>query len=196
MARQEEEMVLVVGRGKVPRFDGFMPVDRATVLGFMDEGRYMPRSLAEADEGFKQIIPYAVIMCGDRVFKYRRGVKGGESRLFGLISIGVGGHISSIDSTLFGEAYDQAFSRELAEEVVMAGVESNEIRGLINDESNAVGRVHLGVVHVLRIAAPDVRSNEKALQDAGFVSVDELRARADQLETWTRICLDNLEFLI
>lgn len=189
--KEKEEMVMVVPRDQVPDFQGFLPVDREMVLKLSSLGRYMKRSLAEEEPSFKQLIPYAIIMAGDQVFKYRRGVKGGESRLHGLISIGVGGHISAVDEDMFGEVYDQAFNRELSEEVMMAPVQSNDVRGLINDDSNPVGRVHLGVVHLIKVKFPDVRSREKALADAGFFSIRDLRARRPELETWSQICVDN-----
>ena len=92
---------------------------------------------------------------------------------------------------IFGEAYDKAFERELSEEVAMAPVLSNAVLGLINDDSNPVGRVHLGVVHLITLEIPEVKSREKALLDAGFVPLDELRSRYAELETWSQICLDN-----
>lgn len=191
MAGHEEEKVLVVPRAIVPVFQGFLAFNRASVLDLVAHGRYIPRSHAEHDDSWKQIIPYSVIMAGGKVFKYRRGVKGGESRLFGLISIGVGGHMSSGDADRGGEVYDQAFARELSEEVEMAGLVSNDVRGLINDDSNPVGRVHLGVVHLLKVDQPLVRSREDELVDDGFMSADELISRPAELETWARICLEN-----
>ena len=98
--KEREEMVMVVPRDQVPDFQGFMAVGRDYVLALSSLGRYMKRSLAEEDPSFKQLIPYAIIMSGGQVFKYRRGVKGGESRLHGLISVGVGGHISAVDEDL------------------------------------------------------------------------------------------------
>ncbi len=186
-----DELVLVVPRAAVPEFQGFLPFDRAGVLDLVGQGRFMARRQAEHDEDFKQIIPYAVFMAGDRIFKYRRGSKGGESRLFGLVSIGVGGHMSACDADAQGGLYDAAFARELSEEVEMADVIANDVRGLINDDSNPVGRVHLGVVHLIRVAAPLVRSREDELVDDGFALPAELAARPEELETWARICLEN-----
>jgi len=186
-----DEMVLVVPRSLVPSFQGFLPFDRAGILELVRHGQYMARSRAEHDEDFKQIIPYAVITCGDAVFKYRRGSKGGESRLFGLVSVGVGGHMSACDADAGDHVYDRAFEREMSEEVEMAPVVFNEVRGLINDDSNPVGRVHLGVVHHISVAAPMVRSREDELVDDGFVPVAELMARLDDLETWAGICMQN-----
>lgn len=186
-----DELVLVVPRRLVPAFQGFLPFGKPGVLDLVAQGRFMARSQAEHDEDWKQIIPYAVFMAGNRIFKYRRGAKGGESRLFGLVSIGVGGHMSACDADDQGRLYDTAFARELSEEVEMADLVSNDVRGLINDDSNPVGRVHLGVVHLMRVAAPLVRSREDELVDDGFASPADLHSRPADLETWARICLDN-----
>ena len=67
---------------------------------------------------------------------------------------------------------------------------------LLNDDSNDVGKVHLGVVHVLRVDAPDVRKREDKITEAGFKTVAELRDMRDRLETWSAICLDRIELLL
>jgi predicted NUDIX family phosphoesterase len=58
-----------------------------------------------------------------------------------------------------------------------------------------VGRVHLGVVHLLVAPTPDVRSKERALIETGFKTVPELRRVRAQMETWSQICLDRIEEL-
>src|SRR6185436_21116754 len=62
---------------------------------------YLNRSEAELDKRFKQLIPYVLILCNDKILRYRRGKGGGETRLHGLFSVGIGGHIADEDDNLF-----------------------------------------------------------------------------------------------
>ena len=66
---------------------------------------------------------------------------------------------------------------------------------LLNDDSNEVGQVHLGVVHIFDLASPQVEKNEAMITNLAFLSPEELRARRDTLESWSQICLDGLEKL-
>jgi hypothetical protein len=52
---------------------------------------FLPRSRAEDDPSFKQLIPYVVLKYRDQVFHYTRGQGGGEKRLRALRSVGIGG---------------------------------------------------------------------------------------------------------
>jgi len=116
-----------------------------------------------------------VLRAGDRIFHYRRGKKGTEQRLHALRSIGVGGHINPVDGPLFDGVYSAALVRELNEEVELPpGPPRLEPLGLINDDSTPVGQVHLGVVHVLHLDAPNVRPREAALAGTGFATPAEL----------------------
>jgi predicted NUDIX family phosphoesterase len=156
-------------------------------------GRFLPRARAEDDPNFKQLIPYVVLRHQGRIFRYRRGSKGTEARLHALRSIGVGGHINPADGKDFDGMYHAAMLRELREEVELpAGPQRLEPLGLINDDSVPVGRVHLGVVHLLELTTPDVRSREAALAEAGFASLVELVADRDAFETWSRFVIDEL----
>src|SRR6266542_3946898 len=63
--------------------------------------RYRNRSDAEQDKRYKQLIPYVLIFCNDKILRYRRGKGGQETRLHGLYSVGIGGHIADEDDNLF-----------------------------------------------------------------------------------------------
>src|SRR5580700_5965060 len=83
---------------------------------------YLNRSEAEQDKRFKQLIPYVLLICRDKILRYRRGKGGQETRLHGLYSVGVGGHISEEDNGLFSSSqlgYTEAMRRELMEEVAI-----------------------------------------------------------------------------
>jgi predicted NUDIX family phosphoesterase len=152
--------------------------------------RYMPRDEVEVNEEFKQLIPYVVLRHNGKVFHYTRGGAGGERRLHAKRSIGIGGHISLDDGGLSPEAYRVGMRRELAEEVELSGAYEERCVGLINDDRTPVGRVHLGVVHVLELCSPDVRSREAALVAGGFAPVAELREQREAFETWSQFLLD------
>src|SRR5690349_25157813 len=62
---------------------------------------YLNLSEAEQDRRFKQLIPYVLILCNGKILRYRRGKGGQETRLHGLFSVGVGGHILAKDHGLF-----------------------------------------------------------------------------------------------
>jgi predicted NUDIX family phosphoesterase len=153
---------------------------------------YRPRAEVETDPSYKQLIPYVVLKCGEQVFHYARGQRGTEARLRALRSIGVGGHISQDDSNLFGDPYREGMLREVAEEVHLESDYNERCLGIINDDSNAVGQVHLGIVHVFELREPKVRRREQALTKSGFAPLPELRAQQDEFETWSQIALDVL----
>jgi predicted NUDIX family phosphoesterase len=68
--------------------------------------------------------------------------------------------------------------------------------GLINDDSTEVGRVHFGIVHVLFCAPEQVRKKEQVITQVEFISIEELKTKRDQMETWSQFCLDNLDSLL
>src|SRR5437867_11503968 len=82
---------------------------------------YMNRSDAEQDKRYKQLIPYVLVIFNDRILRYRRGRGGQETRLHGLYSVGIGGHISEEDHGLFsdGAGYQDGMRREVKEEVAV-----------------------------------------------------------------------------
>jgi predicted NUDIX family phosphoesterase len=149
----------------------------------------------ERDPSFKQLIPYVIFQhrsaSGLRLFQYQRGKGQGEARLHRLRSIGVGGHIAAQDG-LEREAYEQGMRRELAEELEIETEFRSNCVGLINDDRNEVGQVHLGIVHVCEVDRPTVRAREADLCDAGFRSLDEIWQEFAHYETWSQICLEAL----
>ncbi len=160
---------------------------------------FLPRAKAENDPTHKQIIPYAILACGNRVLHYVRGKKAGEQRLVAKGSIGIGGHMNDEDESLFAwdeQAYRAGVEREVHEEVEISTPFEDRIVALLNDDTTEVGRVHLGIVHVFRLAEPKVQKREAMITNLAFLTKEELEARRDSLETWSQICLDQLERLL
>lgn len=196
MARNEEEVLVIPTQvlHDAGLFQGLCR-DVAHYLPRLLDPRhfsFLPRSRAEDDPNFKQLIPYVVLKHGPSVFHYRRGQGAGEKRLRALRSIGIGGHINPGDHAAAEHPYRQGMLRELAEEVELATTYRETCLGFINDDSLPVGRVHLGIVHLFELESPIVRQREADLVGAGFAPIGELMAQKDAFETWSQFALAEL----
>lgn len=202
MAKPEEN-VLVVRRALFDELGAFQGLQRDSaryIEAFLkrENNFFMPRSKAEDDSTHKQIIPYAIFTHAGKILHYVRGSKSGEKRLVAKGSIGIGGHINDSDESLFSfdmSAYRAAVHREIEEELKFEGGYTDRVVALINDDETEVGRVHLGVVHIVELTHDQVSAGEKAIAELGFLTVEELRARRENLETWSQIVLDEWEKL-
>lgn len=194
------EQVLVVARSlfdQLGAFQGFQPDAGRYLTDLLNpvNNFFMDRPAAEDDPTHKQLIPYSLFHHAGRLLCYTRGGKGGEKRLHAKKSVGIGGHINPVDQTqahLGEQTYNNGVEREIAEELRITGSYQQRVIGLINDDSNEVGRVHLGVVHWFDLESDDVVSNEDAIQDLQFVPVSELVGRIDELETWSAFCVKHV----
>ncbi len=160
---------------------------------------FIPRPEAETNPAYKQIIPYALIAFEKTVLHYVRGKKAGEQRLVAKGSIGIGGHMNETDESLFAmdeQAYRAGVEREVNEEIKIDTPFEDRIVALLNDDTTEVGRVHLGIVHVFKLAEPKVEKREAMITGLTFLSKEELLARRETMESWSQICLDSLERLL
>jgi len=204
MSAVAEENVLVVRRSlfdDLGSFHGlnFEPEKYLGALLSRGNNFFLPRAQAENDPSHKQIIPYALIVHGETILHYVRGKKAGEQRLVSKGSIGIGGHMNDTDESLFAwdeSAYHAGVAREVHEELKIDSAYDERVVALLNDDTTEVGRVHLGIVHVFRVAEPKVQKRETMITNVAFLTKDELRQRRDQLETWSQICLDSLDTLL
>ncbi|WP_339910057.1 phosphoesterase [Symmachiella dynata] len=153
---------------------------------------YQPRDVMEADPEFKQLIPYCIFQHAGEIFYYTRGGGQGEKRLHAKRSIGIGGHVSSVDENQADSPYLEGMRREIDEEVHVESPYTDRCVGMLNDDSNDVGKVHLGIVHVFDLEEPKIRPREKDMLETGFASPEQLLAEIDQFETWSQICLKAL----
>lgn len=162
----------------------------------VDSTSYLPRDDMEQDPSYKQLIPYCIFRHVDNdgvthLFQYTRGSGQGESRLHHQRSVGIGGHVSTIDCN-DQSPYHEGMRRELDEEVEIQTQYSESCVGLINDDQNEVGKVHLGIVHILDVEAPNVSPREDDIALAGFAPVAEILSDLEYFETWSQICIKAL----
>jgi predicted NUDIX family phosphoesterase len=191
------ERVLVLPRDRVPGgcdFTGVREASDEAMSGLQAavaaDGRFMERPLAEEDAAYKQLIPYVIVRDGALVYLMERTAAGGDPRLHGKASIGVGGHLNPVDE---GEdPLADGLRREWSEELIADWEPTFRLVGLLNDDTNPVGSVHLGVVFEVEAAGRGVEVRERDKLTGRFATLAEVRAAWDRMETWSRLVADHL----
>lgn len=193
-AGKQDENILVVKRTELfPEggWHGLKKVDgKAWVERILDKKEFHPRSLMETDQTFKQIIPYIVFTCNNKVFLMQRKSKGSETRLQGKWTLGIGGHLREEDMT---DANIMTWAtREFHEEVDYKGNFTVEPLGILNDDSNDVGKVHAGFVYLIKGDSADITIKEE-FQAGHLWSIEECEEKYESMETWAQIVFDWLK---
>lgn len=167
-----------------------------------------PRKSLEGDETFRQLLPYTVIKDTDEIGRtryavYRRCKGIGENRLLGKVSIGFGGHIDLADIVTYdghpstvdlAETITVSNEREIMEEVAFTDTAYYclDPLGILIDNSDAVGRVHVGLVQMLEIFDGTVAElKEDELEFIGMMTAEELEISHLDFENWSRILIDS-----
>ena len=198
------EMVLCVPSNKIWYPDGFTLLfgdDVAAnhhIYELLDNYATLePRNEVEDNIDFKQFIVYVIVSKGDCWYKYQRA--GGDDRLIDRYSIGIGGHVNLQDmrdadyDTV--HAIEGAVRRELGEEIVIPDwdkIKNLIWLGVINDNSDRVGQVHLGIVIELVVDEGNVYVAEDNLVHGGFENINTIQENIDKYESWSQILIDLL----
>lgn len=171
-------------------------VNSDVMTKILSYGIFEHRNLLEEDPSHKQIIPYAVICCNDEVFLFHRTKKQTESRLHNLYSLGVGGHMNPYGNRIDIAYMRHELEREMSEEVLVHNdchIEELVPVGFINDDTNEVGKVHLGVLYRIVLNNKSIEINEKDKMTGEWVKISELKDYYPQMESWSKIYVDLLE---
>ncbi len=192
MPHHHTEEILVVKRSVLfpqTAWQGIKTVDFATLLPLIARNQeFHPRFLMETDPTYKQVIPYLIFTHAGRYFLMQRHKQASEVRLQSKLSLGIGGHIRKEDMTNTSNIFEWA-AREFHEEVNYAGTLEIEPIGILNDDSNDVGKVHVGFVLLLHGDSDEI-SIRSELQSGELVSLTECLEKKDRMETWSQMVLD------
>ena len=191
MMGHPQELVLGAPRDSFPAGLDWRGVRAEPLDRYLDviraQGTFRMRSGAEDDHDWKQIIPYLVLRDGERIFLLRRTRAGGDARLHELYSIGVGGHVNPDDGDPLG-----GLRREWAEELMADFEPDFQPLGVLNDDGNPVGAVHLGLVYTADAGGRPVAVRETHKLSGDFATIEEVARVADRMETWSSLLFDFL----
>ncbi len=198
-----DEMITVVPRklifkDEAYQFDGFKSIqDEETkyIYETISQFETKRRGDMEEDPSYKQLISYCILENeDDEVLVYERLTGGGESRLHGLSSIGVGGHMNDVpEAVTVEEVIRENAARELEEEVGLnkQDVANMELIGFINDDQDEVGKVHIGVVFKLKVNKSSVEAVETDTLKIKWSDQTELLNHKNY-ETWSSLIIDGI----
>ena len=200
------ESILVVPRTALAlNWQGLKTTALAADLARIEQhAEFQPRGLMEQDENYKQIIPYLIFQYQDQLFLMQRAAQASEARLQQRWTLGIGGHLRAQDLasltltkgeerplapvTLAQQIFAWA-QREFHEEVSYHGQLQLSFLGLLNDDSNSVGRVHLGLVLLVQGDRPEIQIKTE-LQQGQLCSIAACREQQSQLESWSQIVFE------
>lgn len=172
--------------------------------GFRDQGldglldrirgnyRFRPRKDAEDDSTEPQIIPYVVFRHHGRYFLTHRLRRSSERRLRHLYSLGVGGHINPEDVAEGADPIEAGLRREWQEEVVYEGHFSTSLIGAINDQTTAVGCVHVGLIFLVDGDRPEISIREVDKLAGALMELEAMRSYYLDMESWSQLIFDYL----
>ena len=192
-----DEQILVVNRKELfnneeNHFYGYIKKDddkTKKIIDTFESYEVKRRGDMEEDTNYKQLIGYVLLkdeVTGE-VLVYKRLVGGGEARLHGKASVGIGGHMNEVEGKTIFEMLKINAARELNEEVGVSEEEAlNNLHfiGLINDDKTEVGQVHVGVVYECKVDKQRVEVKEDDTLVIKWMTGEEAKAE-ENYETWS-----------
>jgi predicted NUDIX family phosphoesterase len=173
----------------------------STFWHLASETHLVDRADCESNLNLRQLIPYGACVDDDgRIFTYSRGGEGGEGKLIGKLSIGLGGHVDLapvIGQALIKLLQDEG-NRELGEEGGLPPATLDFVRLLA--ATTPVDCVHCGVLFIRRVTAAEkaaLTPEAGCIEKGEWLLPQELAAVQDRLEEWSKLALDylNTEYL-
>ena len=152
-------------------------------------GQFHSRTAMEQDVRYKQIIPYLIFMHDEKIFVMQRKATATEQRLANKFSIGIGGHIRKED--ILGTTIFDWAQREFNEEIIYEDEFVFEPLGVLNDDTNSVGQVHLGFVFLLRGTTPHIKVRSE-LKSGELISLADI-SDLTPFENWSQLVLKELK---
>ncbi|MCM0414477.1 NUDIX domain-containing protein [Staphylococcus aureus] len=202
MSKFDEQIIVVpreiIFNNEKNTFNGFLNKNKPegqNIFDALSQYEVKRRGDMEEDPSYKQLISYCLLENEHgEILVYERLSGGGEARLYGQSSIGVGGHMNDVPGAeSINEVLRVNAQRELEEEVGLSEQDSQNMEyiGFINDDNNEVGRVHIGVVFKITVSKNDVEAKETDTLRIKWVEKGNIESY-DDFETWSALILQDL----
>lgn len=188
------ESILVVKRNTFfnsEEWQGILDVDYNKYINIINKNKeFISREHAETNFNYKQIIPYLVFAFQDKLFLMQRKSTSSEQRLSNKFSLGIGGHIREEDIT--NDSIIDWSKREFAEEIDYTGNFQIKPIGIINDDSNDVGKVHIGFVFLLIGDSNNIKVRSE-LKSGNLYTHQECEKYFNNMESWSQLVFLHLK---
>ncbi|HCY4851181.1 TPA: NUDIX domain-containing protein [Staphylococcus aureus] len=202
MSKFDEQIIVVpreiIFNNEKNTFNGFLNKNKPegqNIFDALSQYEVKRRGDMEEDPSYKQLISYCLLENEHgEILVYERLSGGGEARLHGQSSIGVGGHMNGVPGAeSINEVLRVNAQRELEEEVGLSEQDSQNMEyiGFINDDNNEVGKVHIGVVFKITVSTNDVEAKETDTLRIKWVEKGNIESY-DDFETWSALILQDL----
>ena len=189
-----DEHILVVKRTALMKDDTWHGLNQKNPAKYLAaikaHKEFLPRTHMEIDPRYKQIIPYLIFKHDDRYFLMQRQAKASEQRLKNKYTLGIGGHMREADMRS-DDIFEWA-QREFHEEVNYSGAINITPLGLLNDDTNEVGKVHIGLVLLLEGDSNDI-SIRSELKSGTLLTLDECMHYYDAMESWSQLACEYIK---
>lgn len=202
MSKFDEQIIVVpreiIFNNEKNTFNGFLNKNKPegqNIFDALSQYEVKRRGDMEEDPSYKQLISYCLLENEHgEILVYERLSGGGEARLHGQSSTGVGGHMNDVPGAeSINEVLRVNAQRELEEEVGLSEQDSQNMEyiGFINDDNNEVGKVHIGVVFKITVSTNDVEAKETDTLRIKWVEKGNIESY-DDFETWSALILQDL----
>lgn len=176
----------------IPYQEGIFQYDNNIIHNIVKYQKESIRHLAELDYSHKQIVSYIIFMHNQNIFLMERSNKSSEQKLKNKFSLGIGGHLNKNDLQKDILYWGM---REFEEEVNYIDTAQIEPIAIINDESNDVGKLHLGIVYIMQGNSNKINIKSE-LKSGQLISIHKCFDYYDKLEPWSQLAIDFIQNFI
>lgn len=155
-----------------------------------EKGIWMPRSEVEGSTAYQQIIPWGVFKHDTKYLEIKKGADGPHQRLYMKYCLGTEGHVFEDEFEQFG-GLTEWMNQKFHEENEYAGNLNITSIGVVNDNSDDLGKHHIGIVYLLEGDSPVIKT--KVHEESVMKALSDFSGEDVQfLDRWSQMVFRQL----